>query len=249
MAKLMRRGRILRWIGLLAVCALAFEAYNRFPSSAEVAPLQLPADTRSVVLLFHGTRGRDEPNLTELTRQFDTASETGTVVLKYVWSPYSDNQFRARENGTFIGARLGEELAGLTHLAHIRLIAHSAGAYLLDPLCEAYKAAAANPAHIEMTLIDPIGIKGAWDYGYGYRNHGRCADFAAAYINVDDPVPGTNAPLQNAYNIDVTAADGKESFTAGGHRWPLKYYLDHLSASDLRSGKRSHAEFPRGRTD
>jgi hypothetical protein len=249
MAKLRRRGRALRWIGLLAVCLLVFEAYNRYPASAEVAPLQLEPDTRAVVLLFHGTRGRDEPYLTELTRQFDAAADAGTMVLKYIWSPYSDNQFRARENATFIGARLGEELAGLKHLGHIRLIAHSAGAYVLDPLCETYKAAAENPAHIEMTMIDPIGIKGAWDYGYGYRNHGRCADFAAAYINVDDPVPGTNAPLQNAYNVDVTAADENETFTAGGHRWPLKYYLDQLSAADLKPGIRSHADFPRGRTD
>jgi hypothetical protein len=249
MAKVTRGRRALRWIGVLAIFALAFEVYNRFPSSAKVAPLGFTDETRAVVLLFHGTRGRNEPYLTELASEFDRAAETGTTVLKYIWSPYSDNQFRARANGVFIGARLGEELAGLAHLEQIRLVAHSAGAYLLDPLCEAYKAAAANPAHIEMTFIDPIGIKGAWDYGYGYRNHGRCADFAAAYINTDDPVPGTNAPLKYAYNLDVTGADERKLFTQGGHIWPLKYYLDHLSPGDLQSGLKTHAEYPRGRTD
>lgn len=249
MAKRSRRRRALKWMGLLFLGALAFDTYTRLPSSAEATPLQLTADTRSVVLLFHGTRGRDEPRLTEITRQFKLAANPHTAVRKYIWSPYADNQFRARANAELIGEQLGVELAGLTHLEHIRLIAHSAGAYLLDPLCEAYKAAATNPAHIEMTLIDPIGIKGAWDFGYGYRNHGRCADFAAAYINVDDPAPGTNAPLEHAYNIDVTDADGRELFTDGGHRWPLKYYLDHLSATELQPGARSHAEFPRGRTD
>ena len=244
-----RRKRILKWIGLLGLCALAFEAYTRYPANPEIELLNFAADTRSVVLLFHGTRGRDEPYLTEIGRRFKTAAEPQTAVRKYIWSPYSDNQFRASSHALVIGAALGKELAELTNLENIRLVAHSAGAYILDPLCEAYKSSAASPAEIEMTLIDPIGIKGAWDFGYGYRNHGRCADFAAAYINTNDPTPGTNAPLQNAYNFDVTAADGHEEFPDGGHRWPLKYYLDRLTQSDLQFGVRSHTNFPRGRTD
>jgi len=246
MANASWRGRILKWIGIFAVCALLFEAYTRAPADPDVAPLNFAADTQNVVLLFHGTRGRDEPYLTEIGQRFAAAADPQTAVLKFIWSPYSDNQFRARAHATVIGERIGTQLSSLPRLEHIRLIAHSAGAYILDPLCEAYKAAAKQPADIEMTLIDPIGIKGAWDFAYGYRNHGRCADFAAAYINTDDPTPGTNAPLQNAYNFDVTAADGHEQFSDGGHRWPLKYYLDRLTSADMQSGMRSHAEFPRG---
>lgn len=249
MAQATWRKRALKWIGLLGLCALAFEAYTRYPADPEIAPLNLAADTRSVVLLFHGTRGRDEPYLKEISRRFDDAADPQTTVHRYIWSPYSDNQFRASANAVVIGTRLGAELAELPNLKHIRLVAHSAGAYLLDPLCEIYKSAAANPAEIEMTLIDPIGIKGAWDFGYGYRNHGRCADFAGAFINVVDITPGTNAPLDHAYNIDVTSAEGREQFTQGGHYWPLKYYLDHLSATDFQSGVRNHTDFPRGRTD
>jgi hypothetical protein len=248
MAGLWRRKRILKWAGMLGLAALAFEAYTRYPAEPQVIDLDFSADTRTVVLLFHGTRGRDEPYLTEISRTFAANADADTAVLKYVWSPYSDNQFRARANATTIGTTLGQQLATLDNLEHIRLVAHSAGAYILDPLCDAYKASATAPADIEMTLIDPIGIKGAWDFGYGYRNHGRCADFAAAYINTDDPTPGTNAPLQNAYNVDVTDAAGHEIFADGGHRWPLKYYLDRLSHADLQSGVRNHSDFPRGVT-
>lgn len=243
-----RRKRILKWVGLLALGVLAFEGYTRYPAELAVTPLKFAADTRSVVLLFHGTRGKDEPYLTEISRRFAANADAETAVMKYIWSPHSDNQFRARAHAWAIGQRLGTELANLPKLEHIRLVAHSAGAYILDPLCESYKAATQNPAGIEMTLIDPIGIVGAWDFGYGYRNHGRCADFAAAYINMDDITPGTNAPLQHAYNFDVTDAEGHEHFADGGHRWPLKYYLDKLSSADLQSGVRNHGDFPRGVT-
>lgn len=248
MADLMHRKRVLKWLGLLGIAALTFDVYTRYPANPEVTPLNFAADTRVVVFFFHGTRGQDEPYLTEISRRFAANAGPQTAVLKYIWSPYSDNQFRARVNATTIGAKLGQQIAQLENLEHIRLVAHSAGAYIVGPLCEAYRAVAAKPAVIEMTLIDPIGIRGAWDFGYGYRNHGRCADFAAAYINTDDLAPGTNAPLQNAYNFDVTNAEGREEFADGGHRWPLKYYLDHLTDADIQSGSRSHADFPRGRT-
>ena len=248
MGKSGRVRRSLKWAVLLAALFVAFDTYTRLPADPDFTPLDVAENARAVVLLFHGTRGRDEPYLTEIGRRFAAQAGADTSVQKYIWSPYSDNQFRARANAEVIGHALGQQLAGLRHLEHVRLVSHSAGAYVVDALCNSYKASATQPADIEMTLIDPIGIKGAWDFWYGYRHHGRCADFAVAYINTDDLTPGTNAPLANAYNVDVTEAAGKDEFPDGGHRWPLKYYLDRMTAADMEFGHRSHSDFPRGST-
>jgi hypothetical protein len=252
MSQFITTSRWRRWalnaLGIFGVCALAVEIYARFPSGADGLPLNFPANTAHVILLFHGTDGRDEPLLMEIARRMaaDRATETDAVVLRYIWSPHSDNHLRASAHGSAFGQALGTELGSLSQLSTIRLIAHSAGAYILDPLCEAYRSAAAEPARVEMTFIDPIGIVGSWDYGYGYRNHGHCADFASAYINLDDIVPGTNAPLQHAYNYDLTHARARRAFDGRGHVWPVKYFLDEIIVAGGEPDEYSHRELPRG---
>ena len=251
MDKSRRRKRWVYVLGIIATACLAFETYARFPARIAATPLNLDAETMAVILIFHGTRGRNEPTLTALTEQFANAAADApaTTVVKYIWSPYSDNQFRASANAERIGPILGKELARLPRLESIRLIAHSAGAYLLDPLCKAYREAVDRPARIEMTFLDPIGIKGAWDFGYGYRNYGHCADFAQAFINVDDIVPGTNAPLKHAYNFDVTEAEARSRFTGRGHIWPVQFYLDQLGEIDITPGIRNHSAHNRGEVE
>lgn len=245
-SKWRRRG--LQAFGIVFACALALEIYARYPSNADIVPLDFPADTASVVLLFHGSGGRDEPLLIEITQRIaaGVANADGALVRRYVWSPYSDDRMRASVHAPVIGRALGHELAGLAELSSLRLISHSAGAYVLDPLCEAYKSAATNPARIEMTFIDPIGIVGSWDYWYGYRNHGHCADFASAYINLDDIVPGTNAPLHHAYNYDVTQARSRADFDDRGHVWPVRYFLNEVVNAGQAGNAGNHTDLPRG---
>jgi hypothetical protein len=246
--------RTLTWIiSLLLVAALVLEAYTRLPSDAAIEALNLPADTNYVVLFFHGTGGKDEPLLREITGLYEEelSSQPGTVVKHVVWSPWSDNRLRARAHAQLIGKQLGTELAGLEQLEFIRVIIHSAGAYLLTPMCEAYREnhleSAPRPAHFEMTYLDGMGIHGGWDYYYGYRNYGECADYSGNVYNSDETVPGTNAPLAQSYNIDVTAAPMRSDIN--GHLWPLEYYRDTLTTEEMTPGLRSHEQRPRGTVD
>ncbi|MEO8223972.1 MAG: hypothetical protein ABI661_04150 [Gammaproteobacteria bacterium] len=233
-----------RWVrqllygaAVLLALATAVQVYSVLPARFPVRPLSLPPDTRELVLLFHGSGGQDEPGLAALEERLRRLAPTRSrsVIRRYIWAPYSDDKLRAFPNGDRVGSALGEELAGLSGLETIHLIAHSAGAYVLEPGCEAYRARtasrppAAGVARITMTYLDPIGFRGPLDPGWGSRTYGRCADEAEAFINTDDPVPATAAVLQHARTTDVTADPGRAKFDGGGHRWPVQYYADHLT--------------------
>ncbi|MEO7385397.1 MAG: hypothetical protein ABIX37_00525 [Gammaproteobacteria bacterium] len=219
-------------VALLAITAAGLQVYSVLPAAFAVRPVGLPADTHAVVLLFHGSGGRDEPGLIQLEDAVRRSEPAGsrTAVVRYVWSPWSDTKLRTYPNGIRVGDALGTELAGLPDLASIHLIAHSAGAYVLEPLCRAYRAQRTTPgARIRMTYLDPIGFRGPLDPGWGARQFGRCADDAEAFINTDDPVPATGAVLQHARTTDVTRDPGRRNFAGGGHRWPVQYYAGHLA--------------------
>lgn len=227
---------------------LALDLYARAPADFEVTPLGLDPATRSAVLVFHGSDGRDDPDIVALAARFRELANgsTGTTVKLYVWSPWSDAKLRANANGAQVGEALGRELATLADLQSVHLVGHSAGAYVVEPLCVALKASVNQPIHVDMTYLDPIGIRGAFDFGWGARTFGSCADYAEAHINTDDPAPGTNTPLAQAWNLDVTAARKAASYARGGHRWPVRYYHDQLSAADLAPVAFSNEQRPRG---
>lgn len=238
------------WIaGFLLALAVALEIYMRWPSGAELPSLNLAADTRYVVLLIHGSGGANEPTFVEIEQRFQEAfaDDAGVAVIRLIWAPH-DNRRRSFAHGQRLGAAIGRELATLSELKDIRMIAHSAGAYFLDPICEAYRAQtnANPPAFIEMTFLDGIGIAGGWDFDWGYRNHGRCADFARSIYTANDPAPGHNEPYDHAHNIDVTESLARHDFDRPGHYYPIRYFLDYLIADEVQPRQRSHAVLPRG---
>jgi len=241
--------------GALAIGGLlvALEAYTRWPSDAPAAPLVVAPGTRELVVLVHGSFGRDEPGMRALEQRFRelAAARPGLQIVRYGWSPASDNMLRARPRGLAIGAELGARLAAAPQLVRLHLVAHSAGAYLLDPLCEAWRAARGGSAtgagadgsqaatvalpmpQVRMTFLDPIGLRGLFERGWGARELGRCADVAVAYVNTDDAAPATDRPLRHARTIDVTAARAAGGHRGDGHRWPIEYYRQRLSADGL----------------
>lgn len=244
-----RVARVLVAAVLATACAAAgLELYARAPARPVVAPLEVPAGTRVLVVLFHGSGGREEPNLIAVAARLRELAQPvpGAAVVRYVWSPYSDSRLRARANGLVVGAALGREAAGVEGLDVVHLVGHSAGAYPVTAFCEAYRAAAPRPARLVLTYLDPIGFAGAFDPAWGARHYGACADYAESVISTDDAVPATNAPLAAAWNVDVTSDPGRAGAGLDGHVWPVRWYLERLVPADVAGAGYDHTARPRG---
>ena len=243
--------RIIVFGGVFVLFSLAgLELYTRTPTSFAIQPLGLGDETRHVVLIFHGSQDGDNPTFEKIADRYRslTTAQLGTVVINYNWSAGADDRLRAGATAIQLGQELGQELAELDKLESLRLIAHSAGAYVPDSLCEAYRANVRHPAHLEITFLDPFGLRGFVDWTHGVRTHGRCADFASVYLNTNDPAPAGNTPLEQAFTIDVTDSPEREGFPRNGHYWPVQYFLNTLDARQVMPSARMHAKFPRGVT-
>jgi hypothetical protein len=222
-------------------------------------PIELQPGVRKLVLVIHGSFGAQEPTLVALETRLRelTASRPGFQITRYGWAPWSDNIFRAGSHGAHLGTQLGKHLAsaiqkgspGASPAMTVHLVAHSAGAYLLDPLCAQLRqdlAASGTTIFIRMTFLDPIGLRGLLQRGWGAEHFGQCADDAEAWINTDDSAPATDRWLQYAWNVDVTHAAGRADFAGDGHRWPVQYYLEQLTARDLELASSRRALQPPG---
>lgn len=232
-----------------ALLVVAMEIYTRQPVSAVVPALDLPPDLSTLVLVIHGSGDEDNPQLAEIVAGLDSRYRNmpGTAVRFVRWAPASDQRLRAAATAQGIGRALGAMLGEIQSLHELHLIAHSSGAFMPDAICSSWRAASRNPVHVAMVLLDPFQIRGFVDWSYGAREHGRCADFALAVINTEDPAPATSQMLDKAYNLDVTHHPERASFvTRNGHYWPLQYYRDHLLDVQPDMNSRQHASAPRG---
>ena len=230
-------------LALMAGLAIA-ELYTRTTDEFSVALPDLSA-ADNVTLLFHGSRDADNPVFTEIRDGLRATSGASSAVHYIDWSAGADNRARAAANAQRLGRAFGSDLAANRNVAQIMLIAHSAGAFVPDALCDAYRSAGGK-AEVRMIFLDPFQLRGLLDTGYGARNHGACADFALAIVNTTDPAPSTNAFLSQAFNIDVTQDPRAAGIGRNGHYWPLAYYLAELPTLQQRFGTATHAELARG---
>jgi len=237
---------------VLVGSVVAADIYTRTPLDVPAAALmpEMPAATRTAVLVVHGSVDSDNPQFPLLVQRleahFATAGKPDVAVRFLNWSPWSDTRARAAATAEQLGSELGKQFATLAQLDELQLVVHSSGAYVADSLCESYRANAAAAARVTMVFLDPFQLRGLLDFRDGARNHGRCADFALAVINTDDPAPTTSAALAQAWNIDITALPHPAGFTRNGHYWPVRYYLDYLPGLEHEPLPPSHEIYPRG---
>lgn len=249
-------------LALLVLAVVAMELYTRTPIDVPVTAIDLdiPATAVKAVIVVHGSVDADNPQFTllvqRLAQHVEVTGEPDAVVRYLRWSPYSDQRLRAAATAELLGARLGERLAKQDSLRELLLIVHSSGAYVADSLCESFRrgrraAGDGSPGkgssvRIDAVFLDPFQLRGFLDFRHGARNHGRCADFALAILNTDDPAPATNAPLAHAWNIDVTAHPGRAALDRNGHYWPPQYYLTYLPGLLSEPLVLAHQRYPRG---
>lgn len=221
------------------------EIYARTPDNIDIVLPSFTDETTQLTLLFHGSRDHTNPMWSDIQDALITRAFDAQVVF-YDWSQGANNRVRAGSNARALGETLGAFLGQHPSLTELTLIAHSAGAAVLEPLCRAARNTAARPLKVRMVFLDPYAGHGFLDRGFGVRTYGQCADFAVSYLNTSDAAPTTNRPLENAYNIDVTSAPGHQKALRGGHYWPLDYFLSQVRAGDVSFTRWSHRDWPRG---
>ena len=195
-----------------------------WPTGETVTMQKFAATTEELIVLVHG-KG-DHPS--SWGNNFAAALNTRVLgndqqAVTVNWSDYANDMFRSTLNARRIGHDLGSKLVKNKNLKRVHLIGHSAGSFVVYGICEAIKERNED-LFVHTTFLDPVGIYAGIDWGYGTRNFGSCGDISDAYIDRDDGVPGSNAPLDQPHTFDVTALKTKTGFTGLPHLWPVEYY-------------------------
>jgi hypothetical protein len=198
---------------ILVLTVLLMEAYTRTADKLVVSKLNIPPNTEYLVLLFHGAKDENNPEMAAIAEKFNQflVNDPNNMVINYDWSSGANNRLRAGSNAIKYGEVLGLELGLSTSLKNLTIIAHSASGFIPDKLCRTYRDLG-GLAYIDVTYLDAFGLRGFADTNYGARNHGKCADFAVNIVNTDDPAPTTNKFFSNAWNLDVTGLQRPRGF-------------------------------------
>jgi probable HAF family extracellular repeat protein len=160
-------------------------------------------------------------------------------VYGYKWSNNSSTLLpgSALNNGNEEGINLGNSIAN-QRWANVHLIAHSAGAGLIETAAAIIKTFSPTTV-VQCTFLDPYD---GYDFT-GISTYGSSADWSDRYCadgDIENAVaPYTDVPLEYSYNIDVTDLDpvvkksgwftgflGLPICTSYGssHGWPIDFY-------------------------
>jgi pimeloyl-ACP methyl ester carboxylesterase len=205
---------------------------------SQINPQPLPLQTegaRYLLLVVHGSGDTAAGWPADVIQKVEKTIARRELwdLVAYDWSTYAASKATASKAGLEIGNYIGERLSSADyHYERIQLVGHSAGAFVVQGACDAYRANSSNTARMHLTFLDPFTGNGFIDWTYGKRRFGLGADFAEAYINTDDPVPSTNGTLSKAHNFDVTAQAPASLAGADRHWWPVYFYLESIDKED-----------------
>lgn len=234
---------------LLVSSSILLEIYSRigavFITEPEgetlLPPLATDANVRHATIVFHGSGGQDAYTDALMQRLRKNNPSQYNEIAE--WSQYSTNIFQASYNGERIGKLAANELIGYNDdddnnnsLETIHLIGISVGSFCADAAARELKKvldAKRDPSNdknsqrqrrrpfVQLTLLDPFTQRGIFGVGYGNKVFGTSADYTQQFLNTDDPVPSTNAPLEHAVCYDITDLRPDDVF---GHDWPVVFY-------------------------
>jgi len=173
----------------------------------------------------------------------------------YNWAEYAGEagitMITAVENAKKIGNFIGSQLTSFPNCEHLHLIAHSAGAWMIDAISQEIKSNRPDIS-VQITFLDaytPWGCVGVDSLGkYGdwvehYVDHRyELAIYSDGEVIVSNLIRRTNATLKKAYNIDVTGSDPDDS-KDGPAKWGLSSSLESGIIPGL---EEMQQDFPRG---
>lgn len=146
------------------------------------------------------------------TANLDTWQVAGYGWLRDSWTGLTSVLNNAKRQGIALG-----QMIGVQGWSHVHLIAHSAGAEVIQAACEWIKFISPGTT-VHCTFLDAfVGFDQSGVANYGYR-----ADWADSYFTHDAETLGeiwqlTEGTFANSYNVDVTQLDT-------GHRYPIGIY-------------------------
>jgi formylglycine-generating enzyme required for sulfatase activity len=236
-----------------------YQAITTTPSQPTYANCVAKGSGKSNLIL--ATHGWNPPwadltwltNMTNSIQQYLAAhSQTSWQVEAYTWVDNASTGItpsaaqKALENARQEGKKLGDCIA-VQGWTHVHLVSHSAGAGLIQAVCERIKAISPSTT-VHCTFLDPfVGL----DYA-GISRYGNGADWAENYFSRDAKThiggwitegPFTESLLTHAYNVDVTPLDPNKTVgakfrsSATGqmepcvktwttHQWPIVFYTN-----------------------
>ena len=206
-----------------------------------------------LVLIFPGAGGPDqfteelETTLTSylnvgtstaFSNPFAAAPVKSTVVKTLDWQEFRGTLLTAAYDGEAFGESIADILWNQCHqdqftYSSIHCVGICVGAFAANACANVlseFRQHETDPSvpYLRLTLLDPFTSRGVLGSSYGDDNFGLTVDYAEQYLNTDDPVPSTNAPLPLCACIDVTGALERDSFelpeNESYHCWPLVYF-------------------------
>ena len=118
----------------------ALEIYCRIPEKFKIKEINIQQNTETLVLIFHGSNDHQNQELKAIQDNFKNyLNSTSTAqIINYDWS-YASSYLKASANTMKIGNAIGIEISNLKDAKNIRLIAHSAGAFIAESFCKSYR--------------------------------------------------------------------------------------------------------------
>mmetsp|Transcript_27243 Transcript_27243/g.41204 ORF Transcript_27243/g.41204 Transcript_27243/m.41204 type:complete len:326 (+) Transcript_27243:119-1096(+) len=242
-ALLNRRNSLKAIGGIIIGSPVLLEIYARIgavQTKVEESITGISGNESEITIIFHGAGGEDE-NTDALQRALSSKGSKG-IVKMIDWSADSSDILQASVKGGKIGSQIGRLIVNkldgsddsTTKEKNIHVIGISVGAFAANSLVQTLNSqldsSTRKKTYLQLTLLDPFQQKAVLGLNYGNRNFGKGSDFAQQYLNTDDPVPSTNAPLQYCSTVDVTSLRPDEIF---GHDWPLVYYTQQIQQKKM----------------
>lgn len=248
-----------KYIGFRTVLAPVVPEWKSAVTATPSQPVlgQYPikeSDKDSLIVVTHGWINRFEslvspPNQTwidTMSNNIDAylalQGTTNWQVFGYKWenNAWAFQAQTALYNARGEGVNLGSAIA-VQGWSHVHFIGHSAGAEVIQAATEWIKAVSPSTT-VECTFLDPfVGNDFA-----GVSNYGNGSDWSDSYFTHDVTGATTEAPLDDAYNVNVTYLDPSKTpnskfyssqtgepchTTVSSHGWPIDFYMNTITGA------------------